>query len=86
MSNRSAAARAAPRTKPKLAAGMSGWLWKASAISIFGPSITPSAIISRMPPMPSSAGWNTSFTVPASCGARSFNTSATPSRVVVWIS
>ena len=27
-----------------------------------------------MPPRPSSAGWNTSFTVPASCGASSFST------------
>ena len=36
--------------------------------------------------MPSSAGWNTSFTVPASCGASSFSTAATPSSVVVWMS
>ena len=39
-----------------------------------------------MPPTPSSAGWNTSFTVPASCGASSFSTAATPSSVVVWMS
>ena len=86
MSNRSEAARHAPCTKPKVPTGISGWLWNASARSILGPSITPSAIIAFMPPMPSSAGWNTSFTVPASCGARSFSTAATPSSVVVWMS
>ena len=60
-----------PWTKPNVPTGMSGWLWKPSAMSTLGPSITPSAIMARMPPMPSSAGWNTSLTVPASCGARS---------------
>ena len=39
-----------------------------------------------MPPRPSSAGWNTSFTVPAICGASSCSTAATPSSVVVWTS
>ena len=38
------------------------------------------------PPIASSAGWNTSRTVPASCGASSFSTAATPSSVVVWMS
>ena len=86
MSNRSDAARHAPCTKPKVPTGISGWLWNASARSTVGPSITPSSIIAFMPPIPSSAGWNTSFTVPASCGASSFSTAATPSSVVVWMS
>ena len=38
-------------------------------MSMSGPLIRPSSIIACMPPRPSSAGWNTSLTVPASCGA-----------------
>ena len=86
MSNRSDAARHAPCTKPNVPAGISGSLWNPSARSTFGPSMTPPSSIACMPPRPSSAGWNTSFTAPAIRGASSFRTAATPSRVVVCTS
>ncbi len=63
---------------------MSGTLWKPSAMS--KPSAAPSAIMAAAPDSVSSAGWNTSTTRPASSGAASRNTSATPSRVAVWMS
>ena len=57
-SKRSEAARQAPRTKPKVPTGMSGWLWKPSAMST--PSAAPSAIMAAAPSSTSSAGWKTS--------------------------
>ena len=85
MSKLSAAARQAPRAKPNRPTGMSGWLWKPSAMST--PSSAPSAIMAAAPPtdflgrLEQQADGAGELRAPAPAARR-----PTPSSVVVWMS
>ena len=55
----------APGFTPNMPTFMPGQLWAPNMASIGNFSNRPSLIISRAPPPPSSAGWNTRYTVPS---------------------
>ena len=56
----------------------------ANAASTFGFSSTPSSIIGRAPPSLSSAGWNTSFTLPCKLSFSSLSIIAAPKSPATW--
>jgi len=49
-----------------------------------GPSMAPALIMTSAPAPPSSAGWNTSSTVPVSSASRALSSLAAPSSIVMW--
>ena len=83
-SKKEADAISVPARPPILPEGSFGQMWKPNIRSI--PSRTPCSIIFRAPAPPSSAGWNTSFTVPRSEASRSFRSAAAPRSIVVCAS
>ena len=74
-------------TSPRL--NVSGMRWMAAAASTRGFSSTPALIMASLPQIssgavPSSSGWNMSFTQPASSASCALRMRAAPSSMAVW--